>query len=151
MDLADIRRLVIIAMFSDDALFNRLVLKGGNAISLVYGYGSRGSLDVDFSIDGDFQDLAETARRIEAALADRFRSVGYVLFDYSFAPRPSTVEVKSEKWGGYRVQFKIIERSKYEKGRGDSEAIRRDATVIGPAQKRTFVIDLSKWEFCKGK
>jgi hypothetical protein len=151
MDLADIRRLVIIAMFSDDALFNRLVLKGGNAISLVYGYGSRGSLDVDFSIDGDFQDLAETARRIEAALANRFRSVGYVLFDYEFVPRPSTVGMKGEKWGGYRVQFKIIERSKHENWKGDSEAIRRDATVIGPAQKRTFVIDLSKWEFCKGK
>jgi predicted nucleotidyltransferase component of viral defense system len=151
MDLAAIRRLVIIAMFSDDALFDRLVLKGGNAISLVYGYGSRGSLDVDFSIDGDFEDLAEAAQRIQAALADRFRSVGYVLFDYSFAPRPSLVGAKSEKWGGYRVQFKIIDRNKYEKLGADSEAIRRDATIIGPAQKRTFVIDLSKWEFCKGK
>src|SRR5512146_1421142 len=57
MDLSDIRRLVIVAMFSDDVLFGRLVLKGGNAISLVYGYGTRGSLDVDFSIDGDFDDL----------------------------------------------------------------------------------------------
>jgi predicted nucleotidyltransferase component of viral defense system len=151
MDLADIRRLVIIAMFSDDTLFDRLVLKGGNAISLVYGFGSRGSLDVDFSIDGDFEDLSDTARRIEAALVDRFRSVGYVLFDYSFAPRPSFVGANDKKWGGYRVQFKIIESDKHAKLGGDSEAIRRDATIIGPAQKRTFVIDLSKWEFCKGK
>ena len=98
MDLADIRRLVIIAMFSDDALFNRLVLKGGNAISLVYGYGSRSSLDVDFSVDGDFNDLAETARRIEAALTDRFRSVGYMLFDYSFAPRPSVGARRKVGW-----------------------------------------------------
>ncbi len=151
MDLADIRRMVIIAMFSDDVLFNRLVLKGGNAISLVYGYGTRGSLDVDFSIDGDFDDLEDAARRIEAALTDRFRAAGFVLFDYNFAPRPATVGQKGEKWGGYRVQFKIIERVKYEKLAGSLEAVRREATVIGPSHKRNFTIDLSKWEFCKGK
>ncbi len=151
MDLAGIRRLVIIAMFSDDVLFGRLVLKGGNAISLVYGYGTRGSLDVDFSIDGDFDDLQDAARRIEAALTDRFRSAGYVLFDYGFGPRPSIIGAKGEKWGGYRVQFKIIEREKYEKLGRDLEAARREATVIGPSHKRNFIIDLSKWEFCAGK
>jgi len=88
MDLADIRRLVIIAVFSDDVLYGRLVLKGGNAISLVYGYGGRGSLDVDFSIDGDFEDLADAAKRIEVALSDRFRAAGHVLFDITSCPVP---------------------------------------------------------------
>lgn len=59
-------------MSSLEGLFSR----GGNAISLVYGYGTRGSLDVDFSIDGDFDDLEDAARRIEAALTDRFRAAG---------------------------------------------------------------------------
>lgn len=63
MDLASIRRLVIVAMFSDDVLFDKLVLKGGNAISLVYRYGARGSLDVDFSIDGDFDDAEDAGKR----------------------------------------------------------------------------------------
>ncbi len=151
MDLADIRRLVIIAMFSDDVLFNRLVLKGGNAISLVYGFGTRGSLDVDFSIDGDFDDLEDTERRINVALTDRFRSAGYVLFDYSFVPRPSIVGAKGSRWGGYRAQFKIIERDKHEKLGDNLEAARRNATIIGPSQKRNFTIDFSKWEFCEGK
>ncbi len=31
MDFSEIRRLVVIAMFSDDVLFDKLVLKGGNA------------------------------------------------------------------------------------------------------------------------
>jgi len=31
MDFAEVKRIVIIAMFSDDTLFNQLVLKGGNA------------------------------------------------------------------------------------------------------------------------
>jgi hypothetical protein len=33
MDLSQIRRLVIVAMFSDDELFGQLALKGGNARS----------------------------------------------------------------------------------------------------------------------
>jgi hypothetical protein len=151
MDLADIRRLVIVAMFSDDVLFGRLVLKGGNAISLIYGFGTRGSLDVDFSIDGDFDDLEDAARRIERALANRFLSVGYVLFDYTFTPRPSVVGMKGERWGGYRAQFKIIGRSNYEKLGGNLEAARREAAIIGPLNKRNFTVDLSKWEFCEGK
>jgi predicted nucleotidyltransferase component of viral defense system len=76
VDLADIRRLVIVAVFSDDVLFNRLVLKGGNAISLVYRYGARGSLDVDFSIEGDFEDAQSAGKRIMAALVDRFAAAG---------------------------------------------------------------------------
>lgn len=143
--------MVIIAIFSDDVLFNRLVLKGGNAISLVYGYGSRGSLDVDFSIDGDFEDLEDATRRIQAALTDRFRAAGYVLFDFNFAPRPGNVGGKDARWGGYRAEFKIIERAKHQKLGEDLEAARRNATIIGPFQKRTFIIDLSKWEFCEGK
>ena len=150
MDLADIRRLVIVAMFSDDALFNKLVLKGGNAISLVYRYGARGSLDVDFSIEGDFDDVEDAGKRIMAALANRFAAAGLDLFDYTFGPRPATNSA-NPKWGGYRIQFKLIERQKHGELRKDLEASRRNATVIGPTQQRTFTIDVSKWEFCEGK
>lgn len=52
VDVSLIRRTVIVAMFSDDALFEQLVLKGGNALNLVYKFGSRASIDVDFSLDG---------------------------------------------------------------------------------------------------
>lgn len=150
MDLADIRRLVIVAMFSDDMLFNKLVLKGGNAISLVYRYGARGSLDVDFSIEGDFQDADDAGKRIMAALEDRFAAAGFELFDFTFGQRPAT-KGWDPKWGGYRIQFKIIERQKHGELRADLEAIRRNATVIGSAQQRTFTIEVSKWEFCEGK
>lgn len=151
MDLAEIRRLVIVAMFSDDILFEKLVLKGGNAISLVYRYGARGSLDVDFSIDGEFGDLDDTAKRISRALADRFAAAGFVVFDYTFGPRPQVRGEVGPTWGGYRIQFKIIERKKFEELGGEREAIRRAAAVIGPEQQRTFTIDISKWEYCEGK
>ena len=44
MEFTEIRRLTIIGLFSDDTLFEQLVLKGGNAISLIYGVGGRASL-----------------------------------------------------------------------------------------------------------
>jgi hypothetical protein len=37
LDLAEIRRTAIAALFPDDVLTDYLVLKGGNALDLVYG------------------------------------------------------------------------------------------------------------------
>ena len=151
MDLAEIRRLVIVGMFSDDVLFRQLVLKGGNAISLVYHFGSRGSLDVDFSIEGDFKDIDDAATRIFRGLRDRFDAAGYVLFDETFGKRPAVEQELNPKWGGYRIKFKIIEKAANEKLEGDLYSIRRNAAVIGHLQQRTFTVDISKHEFCAGK
>jgi hypothetical protein len=131
VELADVRRLVIIAMFSDDVLFGKLVLKGGNAISLVYKYGARGSLDVDFSIEGEFEDTEDAAKRITRALTDRFDAAGFIVFDCTFGPRPQIPPEDNPKWGGYRIKFKIIERDKRRQLGDDLAAVRRNATVIG--------------------
>lgn len=64
--LQRVRTLVVVAMFSDDVLMRRLVLKGGNLMDLVYDISARSSLDVDFSIDGDFPDAGDLARRNES-------------------------------------------------------------------------------------
>lgn len=138
-------------MFSDDVLFGKLVLKGGNAISLVYKFGARGSLDVDFSIEGEFEDTADAAQRITRALTDRFDAAGFIVFDCAFGPRPLVPPIDNPRWGGYRIHFKIIEPDKHLGLNGDPEAIRRNATVIGPSQQRVFTIDISRWEFCEGK
>jgi len=53
-DFAEIRRHTIIALFSDDFLLNRLVLKGGNALEIAHDLVHRGSVDLDFSIPDEF-------------------------------------------------------------------------------------------------
>jgi hypothetical protein len=152
VDLADVRRLVIIAMFSDDVLFRKLVRKGGNAISLVYRYGARGSLDIDFSIEGEFEDTQDVAKRIVRALTDRFDAAGFAVFDYEFGPRPVVPAADKPKWGGYRIKFKIIERDKHHRFDGDPEAVRRNATVLARHSSEYSPLTLiSKWEFCGGK
>jgi hypothetical protein len=152
MDLEDIRRIVIIALFSDDQLTEKLVLKGGNALDIVYGIGTRSSVDVDLSMPDDFLDLEDAKTRIFKALRDRFDSAGYVVFDEKFQPKPSVPRKDQRpRWGGYQVGFKIADRETHRKHHADIQALRRNASLVGPEQKRTFKIDISKYEFCEPK
>lgn len=152
MDWAEIRRLAIISMFSDDTLMEQLVLKGGNALNLVHGLGSRTSLDIDLSLDGDFADAADAEQRIFRALASRFAAAGYHVFDLRFLRKPA--EAKDARFtvmSGYTVEFKLVENSRSELTREDVSKARREALVVGPEQQRVFRIEISKFEYCKGK
>lgn len=152
MDFAEVRRLAIVALFSDDELFDQIVLKGGNALSLVYQVSSRTSLDLDFSIERDFADLDETRKRIFRVIKDRFSTAGYVVFDASFERKPRIQgEHRQAWWGGYELSFKLIESDEYKALGGNLEKIRRSALVVGPEQRRKFSVDMSKYEYCKGK
>lgn len=151
MNFDDVRRLSIIAMFSDDRLMDQLVLKGGNALAFVYQIGARASLDVDLSIDGDFDDLEDARDRVFRSLRNTFESVGYVVLDPSFERRPTVEKNPDKRWGGYNVEFKLIEKAKYEEFGEDLHAVRRNAFVTGPLQRKVFRIELSKYEFCEGK
>ena len=73
-----VRRLVIVALFSDDELMERLVLKGGNLLDLAYGVSTRSSTDVDLSIDGDFGSLDDLKDRVQRVLSITFGEHGYV-------------------------------------------------------------------------
>lgn len=152
MDLATIRKQVIIAMFSDDALMEQLVLKGGNAVSLVHRLGSRSSLDLDFSLEGDFFDLESTKQRIFSSLKDRFGALGLAVFDERFSRRPEAPQPpRNDRHTGYEVAFKLIPIPGYGKTPADLLRMRREALVIGEAQERAFHIHISKFEHCAGK
>jgi len=53
--------------------------------------------------------------------------------------------------GGYIAEFKLIQQNRYRELQNDIDAIRRNALVTGPIERRTFRIEFSKHEFCKGK
>lgn len=152
MDLREIRRIVITALFSDDELMEKFVLKGGNALDLIYHVGTRTSLDIDVSMPDDFADPEDAKARIFRALKERFDSAGFVVFDQKFQVRPSVPRAgQSPRWGGYQVDFKIADRKTHDQHKNDISALRRNAALVGPEQKRTFKIDISKFEFCEPK
>jgi hypothetical protein len=120
VDIRRIRELVIIAMFADDDLLETLVLKGGNALDIAHQMNLRASVDVDFSMSGDFDDLETIRPKIERSLSERFDAEGYQVFDYKFMPKPSKSNQELPPfWGGYQVEFKIIEQQQYSRLQGD--------------------------------
>jgi hypothetical protein len=148
MSYEQIRRLTITALFSDDILYDQLVLKGGNAMSLVHGISSRASLDLDFSLNGDFEDIPEAQARMQRALANRFAPSGFIPIDVVLQPKPSGQgDTHFPNWGGYRLEFKLVEESRHRLLLSNLEQLRREAAVIGPNQLKTFSVDLSKHEF----
>lgn len=154
MDIDRVKKLVIIAMFSDDDLMDLLVLKGGNALDIVHNVAFRSSMDVDFSIENEFlrKDFDIIHNKVEKALKDTFRSEEFEAFDVKLIERPAKVSKDMSKfWGGYQVNFKIIETEKYFRFREDLDTTRRNATIVGANSKRTFQIDISKFEYCEPK
>ncbi len=147
-----IKRLAVIAMFSDDDLMERFVLKGGNAIDLAYQLGWRASVDIDLSMADEFRldDIEAVRLKIEKNLRTTFRPAGYDVFDVTMQELPEHVSSELRGfWGGYALSFKLIEATKYVLLSGNLEGLRRNAVRIGAKGK--FDIDISKFEVCDGK
>ncbi len=146
------KRLVVAAMFADEDLNQRFVLKGGNAIDLVLQVGTRASIDVDLSMESDFapDELKNLGPRLEQCLDDVFSREGYKVFDVTFEEKPPDVSPElAQFWGGYKVTFKLIESGEYQPGNDVLDAMRRNAIHFGPKGK--FEIDISKYEYCPAK
>lgn len=152
--LEKIKRLAVISIVSNDELMEQLVLKGGNAIDLVYQISGRASIDIDFSMEDEFRkdELGDLGRKIESSLTETFRQEGMNAFDVRFKETPKkTSKDFKDFWGGYKIQFKVIPYDYYSKNVDNIGSLRRNATVVGPRNKRTFEINISKFEYCLGK
>jgi hypothetical protein len=149
-----IKQLALVAMFSDDSLMQMLVLKGGNAIDLVYKMDARSSLDLDFSTDSSFEEtgLELIKGKIEIAISKTFSEAGYKIFDFNFAVRPPkpSKDVR-DFWGGYLVEFKLIQNDRFKLFENDWDNLRKNALPIDNRLHKKFSIDISKGEYCNSK
>ena len=149
-----IKRIAIIALASDESLIEEIVLKGGNAIDIAY-YSrfnliSRTSYDLDFSIaEGDFNDDELIVdQRIKRVLEQTFLEHSYVVIDYKFISKPKKVrEDVADFWGGYKVEFKVIEEKKFNLYKDNPERRSRSAVALKPDLSPVFEIEFSKFEY----
>ncbi|MDQ7827016.1 MAG: nucleotidyl transferase AbiEii/AbiGii toxin family protein [Candidatus Eremiobacteraeota bacterium] len=149
-----IKRLAIIAMVSNDYLMERLVLKGGNALDIIYHIASRSSVDLDFSICDDFpkDELKKIEEAVIHTITTTFNEARYVAFDVTFRERPRRRRSdQPDFWGGYKIEFKVIEKERYKNIKHDMETLRRNAITLDSAQHRKIEIDISKFEYCDGR
>jgi predicted nucleotidyltransferase component of viral defense system len=150
-----IKRKTIIAMVSNDYLMERLVLKGGNAIDIVYQLSGRASIDLDYSIPNDFKsdeslDILET---INTLLSTTFAEDGLSVFDLKFEEKTTGIGQidEMEFWGGYSIEFKLIPSDYFSKHSDNLNLLQKNASIVGPNNRKTFKIDIGKFEYCLGK
>jgi len=152
--IEEIKKIALKAMFSDDEFMDVLVLKGGNAMDIIHKISYRASIDLDFSIKNDFEDLSIIERKVVKLIGNNFAEEGYIAYDINFKKKPQDISDNLKSfWGGYEITFKIIEKNKYYNlsKTSDINSIRRNSIVIGPKQKKIFKIDISKYEYCSNK
>ena len=148
--LDQIKKWAVQALFSDDNLMNQLVFKGGNAMALIHKISSRASVDLDFSLNGDFANFPAVAVRLEQLLAETFRANGFEVFDFRMQEKPKVVSLElASFWGGYDVEFKLSDAATFAKHAGNLEQQRRTAVTLGKGPK--FEIDISRFEYTEGK
>lgn len=144
MFLDKIKLLTLRALMHDEKLMYGLVLKGGNALQLVYDITDRASMDIDFSIEGDFteSDYNRINSTLDALLNDEFQKENLIVFDIKFIEKPKTNKVKI--WKGYNIEFKVAHEEKWFED--DIDKTRRNAIkILGQSTK--FSIDISSFEY----
>jgi len=151
-----IKRLALIAMVSDDDLMNRLVLKGGNAMDLILGVGSRASKDLDFSMSGDLsaEEVAGFKGKVDGLLKKAFAPEGFTVIDVNFTVAPPSNKATDPAlffWGGYQIDFKVIDSERAAEFQGDIEKLRKEAFILGDGGSPKFSIEISKYEYCETK
>jgi predicted nucleotidyltransferase component of viral defense system len=152
--LEQIKKLTIIALFSDDDLMDILVLKGGTALDIVHRVSNRLSVDLDFSIATDFEqgNIDVIRGKIEKVLKETFKKEGYEVFDINLVEKPKRITPDLENfWGGYTVDFKVIESTKFNQFAINQDSLRRNALVVGLRHKRKITVEISKYEYCATK
>jgi hypothetical protein len=146
-----IKILAVQAMFSDDDLVEKLVLKGGNAMVLIHRVSARTSVDLDFSLAQDFgDDLPGVRARIEKLLTETFADGDFHLFDFEMIEKPKAIsEDMKHFWGGYEVVFKLATSAVYVEHGEDLNALRMRALNLGRGTR--FSIDISRFEYVEDK
>ena len=150
----EVKRLAIIAMCSSDYLLEKLVLKGGNALDIIYQIESRSSVDLDFSMECDFEkdELDHIADEMKKTIIQTFNEAGYEVFDIEFGERPQKRGCDCpDFWGGYRLEFKVIEKERVERYKGDPVLLPKQAISIDGSHRKRVRIEISKFEYCKQK
>lgn len=144
-----IKRLTLRALVSDEKLMYGLVLKGGNALQLVYEMTDRASLDIDFSIAGDFttDEFEFLKANFYSILNTEFEKEGLLVFDIEFIEKPKQNAV--EIWKGYQLLFKIIDADKFDPK--NMNETRKYAYKIYDNNSTKFIVEISSYEYTESK
>jgi predicted nucleotidyltransferase component of viral defense system len=146
MNIQEIIRECVVALFSNEILKRTLVLKGGTALILIEKIDTRLSVDIDFSIADEIKDPEKYFSHVAEVLKNHFIKFGYEVFDTKYSRRPKErAESKPKFWGGWSFEFKLIDKKAKPK---NIESKRRFALVPDGAASSKISIEISEYEYC---
>ena len=154
MDYKEVRKLAIQAIYLNDDLSNILVLKGGNALSILE-LTRRESYDLDFSLYECAMEAEELEEKFKAAITNYFEENDYKVIKFEFKVKPKKeVAPKLFKWGGYSIEFKFITIDKYNEitkttSKKTVKSAYSQEYVNMTGTNDPVLIELSKNEYCK--
>jgi len=145
-DIEEIIKTALVAIYSENILSETLYLKGGQALRVAHNLRSRFSGDTDFSIKESVGEGEAFFRLLRDTLYNFYYSNGLFLFDFQFTRRPKfRDETVPDFWGGWQVEFKLIEK---EKMTLNLEDLRRQAIVPKGMESSKIKLDVSEYEYC---
>lgn len=148
--LEQIKKMTIAALLADDLLMGVLVLKGGNALGIVYDITNRGSLDIDFSMEKDFSpdEKRRIKNQVSYLLNDEFNRAGFQVIDVDFFDRPEQIDERvKDFWGGYKIVFKIVPIDVYLANKDNVNYLRMHSVSLTENDKKIYSVDISKYEY----
>ena len=143
----DYRLLAVQAIFSNDDLMEIVTLKGGNAMQLL-DLTSRASLDIDFSIKQGRRISEEVEGELfKKSLQKIFKEHQLTVIDFKFdSKHKKSKQVSPPYWGGYAIEFKVIQDEHYEKHKDNAQKLSTMAVSM-EGNKKKIEIDISLEEY----
>ncbi|MEK4750931.1 nucleotidyl transferase AbiEii/AbiGii toxin family protein [Niallia sp. FSL W8-0177] len=144
---SDYRLLAVQAIFSDDKLMEIVTLKGGNAMQLLE-LTNRASQDLDLSIKQGIKMSEEIEGPLfQKSLSRIFQENELVVIDYKFTSKPKkSKSILPPFWGGYHIEFKIIQEEIYEAFKDNPQKLSNMAETMEDNKKK-IEIDISLEEY----
>lgn len=144
---SDYRLLAVEAIFSNDKLMEIVTLKGGNAMQLL-DLTSRASQDLDFSIRQGIKMSEEVEGELfKKSLKRIFKEHELTVIDFKFTNKPKRSKDKLPPfWGGYYIEFKVIQDAYYEKHKHNPQKLSTMAESMEDNKKK-IEIDISLEEY----
>lgn len=136
---------VLSALYSHDLFYQLFHLKGGQALRLGSQIKDRFSKDIDFSIEYEIKEKDPFFSTLKEVLETHFLSMGWSVFDFAPVRRPKQPQQNLIGWGGWCVEFKLIDKNKMHLSLED---LQRQALVPKGSDSSKIVIDISENEYC---
>lgn len=139
---------ILVAIYSHDVLREKLYLKGGQALRVVYDLKSRLSKDSDFSFQGKIEQEDIFFQYLENSIKNEFLKRNLYTIDFKFTRKPKIKKSGApDFWSGWAIEFKLITKEKLNLPKN-----RRSASAIVPKGFLTnkIPIDISELEYCGG-